>query len=132
MLWKHPIFSGTAKDRRVMPAVQLEQYQARYDRRTRQIEIRGRLVSDRKAHSAIVVDDMDTKPGEYWVRAYVGRVAPTGDFRVVIDEPVPCGGTYRIALCFDNGMVTGDGRKLGLLGAIEKPYRYVRQTYRFE
>jgi hypothetical protein len=34
--------------------------------------------------------------------------------------------------CFDNGIVTGDAEKLGLPGAIEKKYRYVGQTYRFD
>lgn len=132
MLWKHPIFSGTAKDRRAMPNVNLRSYQARYDSGRKQIEIRGQLTSNRKAHSVIVADDMDEKPGEYWIRAYVGRVEKDGGFQVVIDEPVKSGGTYRIVFCFDNGIVSGDGKKVGLASALEKPYRYVRQSYRFE
>jgi hypothetical protein len=132
MLWKHPLFSGTTKDRNVMPTVALEDYEARHDRGRNQIKIEGRLVSNRAAHSVVIVDDMDEKPGEYWRRAYVGRIAEDGTFQVAVDEPVPCGGTYRIVFCFDNGIVTGDAGKLGLLGAIEKKYRYVGQTYRFD
>jgi hypothetical protein len=132
MLWKHPLFSGTSEDRRVKPTVSLRDYRAGYDRRTTEIEVRGRLVSDRTAHSVIVVDDMDEKPGEYWKRAYVDRVEQDGTFHVVIDEPVPCGGTFRIMFCFDNGIVTGDGEKHSIQSAIERPYRYVGQAYRFD
>jgi hypothetical protein len=132
MLWKHPLFSGTSQDRGVMPTVALTDYQARHDRRKNEIEVRGRLIANRTAHSVVVVDDMDEKPGEYWRRAYVGRIAEDGAFQVTIDEPVPCGGTYRIAFCFDNGIVTGDGKKAGLEGAIERGYGYSGAGYRFE
>jgi hypothetical protein len=133
MLWKHPLFSGTTTDRLAKPrSVKLEDYQSRFDREGERVEIRGRLVSDRPAHSVIVVDDMDEKPGEYWKRAYVDRINEDGTFHVVIDEPVPCHGTHRIIFCFDNGMVTGNGRQLAFRGAIEKPYRYTGRGYRFE
>jgi hypothetical protein len=133
MLWKHPLFSGTTTDRRVKPGtVSLHDYQARFYPRREEVEIHGRLESDRTAHSVIVIDDMDEKPGEYWKRAYVDRIEEDGTFHVVIDEPVPCNGTYRIVFCFDNGMVTGDGEKLAFRGAIERPYRYAGRGYRFE
>jgi hypothetical protein len=132
MLWKHPLFSGTTKDRNVMPTVALRDYRGRHDRGRNQIEIEGRMVSNRAAHSVVIVDDMDEKPGEYWRRAYVGRIAENGTFLVVVDEPVPCGGRYLIVFCFDNGIVTGDAEKLGLPGAIEKTYGYAGQTYRFD
>ena len=132
MLWKHPLFSGTTEDRNVKPVLELHDYQAEHDRRGQQITVTGRLAANRAAHSVIVVDDMDDKPGEYWKRAYVGRIDGDGKFSVTLDELVPSGGTFRIVFCFDNGIVTGDGDKQGLVGAIEKTYQYVRRTYQFD
>jgi hypothetical protein len=132
MLWKHPLFSGKTKDRGRMPNVTLSDYQARHDRRRQVVNVQGRVTSDVPAHSVIVVDDMDNKPGEYWRRAYVSRLEEDGTFDVVVDELVPGGGKQLVIFCFENGIVTGDGKTHGLPGAIEKPYRYVRETYQFE
>ncbi|MEZ6056260.1 MAG: hypothetical protein R3C01_06105 [Planctomycetaceae bacterium] len=132
MLYKHPLFSGTSKDRDVMPDVSLKSFQAQYDRTKKVATIHGQLVSQHKAHSVIIVDDMDNKPGDYWVRAYVGRVNEKGEFDVVLDELVDCGGTLRILFCFENGTTTGNGKTHGLQSAIEKPYRYTRKSHQFD
>lgn len=132
MLWKHPIFTGTTKDRRRMPVVSLDAYRASFDARNGEIEIRGKVTSDINVHSVVVVDDMRKKPGEYWVRPYVGRVNENGIFEVTINEPVDSGGTYKLVFCCDNGVVTGDGKKHGLQSAIEKKYSYARGVYRFD
>lgn len=132
MLWKHPIFSGTSKNRNVMPTLKLAGYRARFDRKSKTINVSGKLDSESTAHSVIVVDDMDNKPGEYWKRAYVSRLKPDGSFNVSVDEPVPSGGKFRIVFCFNNGIVTGTGKGHGLNADIQKPYRYVRQSYVFD
>lgn len=129
MLWKHPLFSGTAQDRAVLPRVQWSDARAVYDRRRRQIRLGGRLTSDYRAHSVVVIDDMEQKPGPYWVRSYVGRLAADGTFDVTIDDPAPSDGRFRILFCFDNGAVTGDGKGRGIDGAIVKPYRLRRGAY---
>ncbi|MEJ7639660.1 MAG: hypothetical protein WKF75_17220 [Singulisphaera sp.] len=131
MLWKHPLFSGTAKDRAVMPDVQLGDYRATFDRKQRRITVSGKLSSNRPAHSVVIIDDMQKKPGPYWVRGYVGRPAEDGTFSVAIDEPAPSDGQFKIVFCFQNGAVTGDGKKHGFGGAIVKSYRFSRGDYRF-
>lgn len=133
MLWKHPLFTGTSKNRSEFPAkIQLANYKAAFNRKSKTITVSGKLISDRSAHSVILVDDMDNKPGEYWKRAYVGRIQKDGSFSTEIDEPVPSGGKFRILFCFDNGIVTGTGKGHALNAAIEKSYRYVRGNYVFD
>ncbi len=132
MLWKHPIFSGTARKRGEMPRLNMLKFEPSFEARKLQIEINGRVASDAKVHSVIVIDDMDKKPGAYWVRPYVSRVDKDGNFQVIIDEPIDSGGTYRVMFCFDNGVVTGDGKRHGTVGAIDKKYTYARGTFRFD
>lgn len=132
MLWKHPLFSGTAKDRSKLPDVALKSYHATFDRGSRHVVLEGHLDSQQRAHSVVVVDDMEQKPGTYWVRGYAGRLAADGTFRVVIDEPVPSNGRFEIVFCFENGAVTGDGKGYGLGSAIGKSYRYGRAGFQLE
>ena len=132
LLWKHPLFSGTARDRSILPEVRLEGYRASFDRKARQVVVTGKLSSNVPAHSVVVLDDMDQKPGPYWVRGYAGRVSDDGTFRVTIDEPVASGGALSIVFCFRNGAVTGDGKGYNLESAIVKPYRLVRGALRFD
>jgi hypothetical protein len=131
MLWKHPLFSGTAKDRSVLPSVKLSDYRAVYDRRQGRIRLSGRLVSDAKAHSVVVIDDMEQKPGPYWVHGYAARLSADGTFRLEIDDPAGSGGRFKILFCFDNGAVTGDGRRFGEESALVKPYRLNRGSFQF-
>lgn len=133
MLWKHPIFTGTSRERGEMPKqVRLQKYSAEFDAQQMQIAVSGNVKSDRKIHSVLLVDDMDKKPGEYWVRPYVARVDAAGNFQVTVTEPVDSGGTYRLVFCLDNGVVTGDGKTHGLGSAIEKKYTYARGTFKFD
>ena len=63
MLWMHPLFSGTAKDRSNLPSVKLGDYRAVYDRRLGRIRLSGHLISDAKGHSVVVIDDMEQEAG---------------------------------------------------------------------
>lgn len=132
MLWKHPVFSGTAKDRALLPHVELADYRATFVRAKRRVELNGKLVSNVPAHSVVVLDDAEKKQGSYWVRSYVSRLSDDGTFKVVIDEPFPSDGEYRIVFCFENGAVTGDGKKHGDEGSIVKSYRFVRGVLQFD
>ena len=109
MLWKHPVFSGTTKDRQRQPSVKMVNYKPTYSRASDRITLAGRLVSDIGVHSVVVLDDLGRPDDEYWCRSHVGRIAPDGTFRVAIDHPARADGHFRIVFCFDNGMVTGDG-----------------------
>ena len=118
ILWKHPVFSGTTKDRQRQPSVKLVDYKPTYSRAADRITLAGKLVSDMPAHSVIVFDDLGKPADEYWYRSHVARIAPDGTFRVAIDHPAQADGHFRILFCFDNGMVTGDG-----LGSSHRPRR---------
>jgi len=131
MLWKHPLFSGTAQDRSVLPSVALSGYRGRYDPGRRRVELSGQLTSNGHAHSVVVIDNMAQKPGPYWKRGYAARLADDGTFRVAIDEPVPSDGQYEIYFCFDNGVVTGDGKRQSEPSALLKPYRFRRGGFQF-
>ena len=87
ILWKHPVFSGTAKDRQRQPSVKLVDYRPTYSRASNRITLAGKLVSDMPAHSVFVIDDLGKPEDEYWFRSHVGRMAADGTFRVAIDQP---------------------------------------------
>lgn len=133
MLWKHPVFSGSAKDRQRQPAVELVQYQPTYSKAANRITLAGRLVSDMPAHSVVVFDDLGNPEDEYFHRSHVARVGPDGRFHVAVERPARADGHFRILFCFDNGIVTGDG--VGVVfnnrGAIRKGYRFRDGHYLF-
>jgi hypothetical protein len=132
MLWKHPLFSGTGEAREVMPRVRMADYKPRFDRARRRVSLRGMLVADRPAHTVVVLDLADAPQGSYWSRGYAARLADDGSFRVDVTEPVATNGHYRIMFCFDNGVVTGDGKGHGDASALVKRYRLERGALRFE
>jgi hypothetical protein len=133
ILWKHPVFSGTVKDRQRQPSVKLVDYRPAYSRASNRITLAGKLVSDTPAHSVVVIDDRGEPGDEYWFGSHVARIAPDGTFRVAIDHPARAEGRFRILFCFDNGIVTGDGA--GVVaddrGEIRKTYRFRDGSYRF-
>ena len=131
ILWKHPVFSGTSKDRQRQPSVKLVDYRPAYSRASNRITLAGKLVSDMPAHSVIVIDDQSGD--EYWQGSHVARISADGTFRVSIDHPKRADGHFRILFCFNNGMVTGDGA--GVVyddrGELKKGYHFRHGTYRF-
>jgi hypothetical protein len=131
LLWKHPLFSGTARDRAVVPRVTLRDFRASFDRERRQAVVSGKLTTNVPAHSVVVIDDMEKKPDPYWTRGYAARLGEDGTFRVTIDEPVTSDGRIKILFCFQNGAITGDGKGLGIDAALVKPYRLVRDGLQF-
>lgn len=133
MLWKHPVFSGTAKDRQRQPVIKLADYKPTYSRASDRITLAGKVVSDPMAHSVVVLDDLGRPSDEYWCRSHVARVAPDGTFRVAVDHPARADGHFRILFCFDNGVVTGDGAGVvfGDRGDIRKSYHFRDGGYRF-
>jgi WD40-like Beta Propeller Repeat len=107
MLWKHAIFTGTDKDRLLETTVKITDYRASYSRAQNRVTLTGKLTSDPKAHSVVVLDDIGTPRDPYWHRGYVSRVSADGNFHVVIGAPAPTDGHYRILFCFDNGAISG-------------------------
>jgi hypothetical protein len=84
---KHPVFSGTTKDRQRQPTVKLLDYRPACSRASNRITLTGRLVSDMPAHSVVVVDDLGNPGDQYWYRSHVGRIARDDTFRVIVDHP---------------------------------------------
>ena len=90
ILWKHPILSGTTKDRQRQPSVKLVNYKPAFNRAANRITLAGKVVSDMPAHSVIVIDDLGDPGDDYWFRSHVARVASDGTFRLGIDHPAWC------------------------------------------
>lgn len=65
MLWKHPVFSGTNQDVRILPNVELRDYKAVFDATSDVATLSGKLVSDIPAHSVIIFDDLGKPKQEY-------------------------------------------------------------------
>ena len=132
ILWKHPIFSGTHKDRQRQPSVKLLDYRATFSRPSNRITLTVKLVADIPSHSVIVIDDQG-QSDEYWNVGYAARIANDGTFRLSIDHPARADGHLRVLFCFDNGIVSGDGA--GVVwddrGDIKKSYRFRDGSYRF-
>jgi hypothetical protein len=132
MLWKHFVFSGTTKDRSVLPSVEVRGYRARREQSRGEIVIAGTLVSDGKAHSVVLVDESPPKQQDYWAKAYVARIDQEGRFEVRVREPSGAAGTFRLMFCFENGAITGDGKTREPSGAFAKRYVVLNGGYRFE
>ena len=132
ILWKHPIFAGNAVDKLKLPGVKLAEYTPVFDRDGDFVTVSARLLSDQRAHTAILIDDRGEKDA-YWFPSYAGRIAPDGTFRFKIDKPARAAGRYRILFCFDNGLVTGDGAHVMLSqqGYIRKAYSFVNGDFQF-
>ncbi|MFG0297656.1 MAG: hypothetical protein ACF8PG_17255 [Maioricimonas sp. JB045] len=131
ILARHPAFRGVPDKRDPLPSVQVEVFKAEWNRRTRATVVTGRVESSSTPVTAIVRDESDARPGEYWTKHYIGEVKEDGTFRVVIDEPSPAGGTLKLFFVFENGALTGNGKNRGARGAPEKAYRFVKGNFLF-
>jgi hypothetical protein len=123
MLWKHPVFTGTAKDRNVTPKFTVAGLATSYDAATKSVRLRGALKTNYPAHSVVVFDSVPGVHENYWQKPYVGRIAKDGQFEVVITEPSAKAGTLRLMFCFQNGASSGDSQTYGIASMLEKPYR---------
>jgi hypothetical protein len=131
MLWKHPVFSGVATDRSLLPRVVPLDCKARFDSKKRQVTLSGKLMASLPAHTAIVLDDLGNPDDEYWLRGYIGRIGADGTFRVSVDPPSAPAGHYRILLAFNNGTIAGDGKKPEYYNAAMLSYRSSGSRYAF-
>jgi hypothetical protein len=129
MLWKHPLLSGTVKDRDRIPKAQLAEFQATYDKEGDRLIITGKIDSDYPAHSIVAANGTSATPSPYWLKCFVGKVAEDGTFRVEIDELDHADGLLKIVFCFDNGAIVGENSRLGLNGGFAKPYRFDGQRF---
>jgi hypothetical protein len=101
------------------------------DRRNNSIVVNGTLRSSQSAVYALVADESDARPGEYWTKTYVGKVARDGVFEVIVSEPSESNGTLKTWFAFDNGAQTGDGNRRSRESGISKAYTYSRRQWMF-
>jgi hypothetical protein len=118
MLHKHPIFrSNTIAVPEMPQRVEITDLTAIEKSSGAEFVVEGRLSSNLPAHAAVLLDSQRGRFGDYWERSYVSAIdGETGDFRIVIDEPLDKGTLY-LAFCFENGINTGDGRVRFLRGS---------------
>ncbi|WP_298859812.1 hypothetical protein [uncultured Gimesia sp.] len=131
ILWKHPLFTGTAHRRYLIPKVEWHAIAVKNDHKKRVAHLTGRITSNIPAHSIIVYDTAPDVRTQYFQKPYVARVEKDGTFDITISEPVSvqAKGVFKIVACCENGTMTGDGKDRGLKSAHEIKYRTSRTGY---
>ena len=130
MLWKHPFFTGTAKDRNRMPVFQFERFQVEEQSAKGVIEVTGKVAGNYPGHSVIVFNETPRKT-DYWRQAFVGKLDQSGNFRVTIDEYEKSNGVLRAVVCFNNGVVLGSTGKFGVRNGYALPYKFENGKFIF-
>ncbi|MCA9061392.1 MAG: hypothetical protein KDA85_22915, partial [Planctomycetaceae bacterium] len=128
----HPAFNGVADSRKGLPKVQVDNLRYSTEPAKRQITVKGRLRSPAAARYALVTDQSDASPGEYWIRTYAGKIQTDGSFEVVLTEPADAGGTLRTWFVFENGALTGNGKSQGIESGIPQVYTFGRRGWEFK
>jgi hypothetical protein len=131
-LSQHPAFRGAADDRRALPQVEAQEMKYIVDPRKKTITVSGQVRSNQRAVYALVADESDARPGEYWTKTYVGKVAADGSFEVIVAEPPESAGMLKTWFVFEDGAQTGDGKERSRAGGISKAYKYTAKQWVFE
>ena len=76
----NPLFLGVPDPARPLPTVTVQNLQAKVHRNTKTLVVTGKLVSNSRAVYALVADESEARPGEYWTKTYVGKVTAQGEF----------------------------------------------------
>jgi hypothetical protein len=131
LLAAHPALRGVVDKPQPFPTVEAADLKYAVDRPKGAITVSGRVSSSRPARYALVADESDARPGEYWTKTYAGRVAPDGTFEVVVSEPSQSNGTLRTWFVFADGEQTGDGKSRGRDSGIAQAYTYRQKRWSF-
>ena len=132
LLSNHPAFRGMPDGRRQLPTVEVQNVKYVANRQNNTIVVNGRVRAAPRPVYALVADESDARPGEYWTKTYVGKVASDGSFAVIVSEPSESSGTLKTWFAFDDGAQTGDGKGRGRESGISKAYTYSRQQWTFK
>jgi predicted Zn-dependent protease len=127
----HPAFRGAVDDRGQLPKVQVQNMKYAPNPQKKAIVVSGRVQGSQRAVYALVADESDERPGEYWTKTFVGKVGPDGAFEVMISEPAQTNGTLKTWFIFENGAHTGDGKSRSRESAIAKSYTYSGRQWTF-
>jgi hypothetical protein len=129
LLSNHPAFRGEPDKRRPLPKFHVQDLTCAVNRRNNTFVVRGRVSGPDHPTYALVADESDARPGEYWTKTYVGKVSSEGDFEVIVTEPAPSNGTLKTWFAFPGGAQTGDGKSRGRDSGISKPYTFNRRQW---
>jgi hypothetical protein len=132
ILSRHPAFRGVPDTRGALPKLEVADMRFSANTRRDELLVRGRVVSPERAVYAMVADESESRPGEYWTKTYVGEVEEDGSFVVKVTEPAQASGALRIWFVFEDGDHTGDGKRRSRPSGVEKKYRWDGRTWRFE
>lgn len=131
MFAAHSAFRGVTDERLPLPKVQVEQMTYATDARKKTMVVKGMVRSSQRAMYAVVADESDARPGEYWTKTYVGKVGADGAFEVIVAEPAESNGTLKTWFIFESGAQTGDGKSRARDGGITKEYGYSAKEWTF-
>jgi hypothetical protein len=133
MFATHPAFRGAPHDHGgPLPKVDVQDVKYAADPKNKTLVVRGRVRGSRRAVYALVADESDARPGEYWTKTYAGKVGADGTFEVVVSEPSESNGTLRTWFAFEGGAMTGDGKARGRESGVAKAYTYGGKRWTFE
>ncbi|MDA1232395.1 MAG: hypothetical protein O2856_16605, partial [Planctomycetota bacterium] len=132
ILSTHPAFRGVPDRPGPLPNLDVQNMKFTVDRKSSTFVVSGRLTSNRRAVYAVVGDESDARPGEYWTKTYVGKISPAGDFEVVVSELPESNGTLKLWFAFEDGTQTGDGKSRGRESGISQAYTYNRKQWTFK
>jgi hypothetical protein len=128
----HPAFQGEADERKPLPKLEVQNLKHAVNRQSNTFVVSGRVRGQEVPVYALVADESDARPGEYWTKTYVGKVSSEGAFEVIVFEPAESSGTLKTWFAFPGGSQTGDGKLRGRESGISKPYTYSRRPWTFE
>jgi hypothetical protein len=136
ILWKHPVFTGSSRERSPKVNLSLKDFRATFERSRNAWTVTGSVDSDVEAHTVLVMDETEAhaKEGGRLRKSYADRVKPDGHFTVKIDEPTGTNGKLKLLFCLTNGNVAANGvmNDTNPDVAIEKPYEFLGNTYRLK
>jgi hypothetical protein len=132
MLSTHPAFRGLPDQRGQLPKVEVQNLNYAVNPRNNTIVVSGRVRAPQRAVYALVADEADARPGEYWTKTYVGKVGLDGAFEVIVSEPSESNGTLKTWFAFETGAQTGDGKLRGRESGIPRKYAYSQRQWTFE
>ena len=115
-----------------LPKVEVQNLKHEADPQNRRLVVTGRFRGSVRPNYALVADESDARPGEYWTKTYVSPVAANGDFEVIVSEPAESGGTLRTWFAFPGGAQTGNGKDRGRDSGIARTYAFSRRQWTFK
>ena len=129
MLWKHPLFRGSTKDRAITPRFEIKDFRLKYDRESGKLIASGKTVSSYPMHTIVLRNESEATRSAYWTKYFTGRVTADGGFKVEIGELEKTNGLLRIVGCFNNGMIVGESKGFGMRRGFVKRYSFAERRF---